>query len=278
MYTVIGFGGVGCRIAKCFDHYSQYNIICVDNSELDWKDKWVIRKESTPEDYENNFKAIPKRIKDKIKDDVVFVLSGSGSVSSAALRFLYQIRDKNVSILYVRPELDLLDQKQTMQERMVFSVLQEYTRSGIFRNIYLTSNAEIDSLIENASIKDYYPTINKLISTVFHMVMVFDHQIAEVSNFSDINESRRICTLGILDMQNETESMLFPITDPMDTRLYYGISKASLTEDQNLQRNIIKLIKDKNQELCKYSYGVYETQYETDFCYVKTYSSKVQEF
>ena len=136
MYTVIGFGGVGCRIAKCFDHYSQYNTICVDNSELDWKDKWVIGKESTPEDYENNFKTIPKRIKDKIKDDVVFVLSGSGSVSSGALRFLYQIRDKNVSILYVRPELDLLDQKQTMQERMVFSVLQEYTRSGIFRNIY----------------------------------------------------------------------------------------------------------------------------------------------
>ena len=278
MYTIIGFGGVGCRVAKCFDHYSQYNVICVDNSEIDWKDKWVVKKEPTPEDCEKNFKTIPKRIKDKIKDNVVFVLSGSSSISSGALRFLHQIKDKNISILYVRPELDLLDQAQTMQERLIFSVLQEYTRSGIFRNIYLTSNAEMDTLVENASIKDYYSTMNSLIATVFHMIMVFDHQVAEVSNFSDISESRRICTLGVLDMQSETESMLFPITDPMDTRLYYGISKVSLTEDQNLQRKIIKLIKDKNQELCKYSYGVYETQYESDFCYIKTYSSKVQEF
>ena len=68
------------------------------------------------------------------------------------------------------------------------------------------------------------------------------------------------------------------MTDVMDTRLYYGISKVSLEQDKNLQRNIIKLIKEKNQELCKYSYGVYQTQYESDFCYIKTYSSKVQEF
>ena len=46
------------------------------------------------------------------------------------------------------------------------------------------------------------------------------------------------------------------MTDVMDTRLYYGISKVSLEQDKNLQRNIIKLIKEKNQELCKYSYGV----------------------
>ena len=161
---------------------------------------------------------------------------------------------------------------------MVSSILQEYTRSGNFKNIYLTSNSQMDKMIVNASIKEYYPTMNNLIASVFHMIMVFDHQDAEVSNFSVINESRRVCTLGVLNMEDGSEGLFFPFTDTMDTRLYYGISKENLAEDQNLQRNIIKLIKDKNQELCKYSYGVYETQYESDFCYVKTYSSKVQEF
>jgi len=278
MYTVVGLGGVGCKVAKRFDSYPQYNIICIDDEKTGWTDQLVVKKQQTPEGYEESFKTIPKRIKDKIKDDVILVLSGSSMVSSIALRLLHQVRDRQVSILYVRPELDLLDEKQTMQEKVIFSVLQEYTRSGLFKNIFLTSNAEMDKLVENASIKEYYPTMNNLIASVFHMVMVFEHQDPEVSNFSDINETRRVCTLGILDMQNDTESLLFPMTDVMDTRLYYGISKASLAEDQSLQRNIIKLIKNKNQELCKYSYGVYETQYETDFCYIKTYSSKVQDF
>ncbi len=278
MYSVIGLGGVGCRIAKCFDTYEQYNVICVDDEQTDWKDKIVVKKQQTPEAYEENFKTIPKRIKDKIEDDVIFVLSGSSLVSSIALKFLYQIRSKNITILCVRPESDLLDETGTKQERMIFSIMQEYARSGLFKNIYLTNNSEMDTLIENASIKEYYPAMNNLIASVFHMVMVFDHQDPEVSNFSIINESRRVCTLGILDMQSGSESLFFPITDPMDTRLYYGISKESLAQDQNLQRDIIKLIKDKNEELCKYSYGVYETQYESDFCYIKTYSSKVQEF
>ena len=278
MYSVIGLGGVGCRVAKCFDKYPQYNVICVDDEPMEWKDKLVVKKQQTPEIYEEKFRTVPKRIKEKIKEDVIFVLSGSSMISAIALKFLYQIREKNITILCIRPESDLLDDTESMQERMIFSVLQEYARSGVFRNIYLTSNSEMDALIENASIKEYYPAMNNLIASIFHMVMVFDHQDPEVSNFSIINESRRVCTLGILDIQNGTESLLFPFTDPMDTRLYYGISQASLAEDQNLQRNIIKLIKEKNQELCKYSYGVYETQYESDFCYIKTYSSKVQEF
>jgi hypothetical protein len=278
MYSVIGLGGVGCRIAKQFDKYSQYNVICVDDEAVDWKDKLVVKKQQTPEDYEKSFKTVPKRIRDKIKDNVILVLSGSSLVASIALKFLYQIREKNITILCVRPESDLLDKTETMHERMIFSILQEYTRSGLFKNIFLTSNSEMDTMIENASIREYYPAINNLIVSIFHMIMVFDHQDPEVSNFSIINESRRVCTLGILDMQNGSESLLYPITDGMDTRLYYGISKSSLAEDQNLQRDIIKIIKDKNQELCKYSYGVYETQYETDFCYIKTYSSKVQEF
>jgi len=278
MYTVIGLGGVGCKVAQCFENYSQYNVVCVDDEPMDFKDKLVVKRQSTPEQYEESFKTIPKRIKDKIKQDVIFVLSGSSLVSSIALKFLHQIRDKTITVVCIRPEQDLLDETGSMHEKMVFSVLQEYARSGLFKNIYLTSNSEMDSMVEDASIKEYYPAINNLIASMFHMVMVFDHQDSEVSNFSIINESRRICTLGVLKIEDGSESLLFPMTDTMDARLYYGISEASLEQDRNLQRNIIKLIKEKNQEFCKYSYGVYQTQYESDFCYIKKYSSKVQEF
>ena len=117
MYTVIGLGGVGCRVAKCFDRYDQYNVVCVDDEAIDWKDKIVVKKQQTPEAYEESFKTVPKRIKDNIKDNVIFILSGSSMVSAVALKFLYQIRDKSITILCIRPEPDLLDSTESMQER-----------------------------------------------------------------------------------------------------------------------------------------------------------------
>tara|TARA_R110000787_G_scaffold124502_2_gene235492 strand:+ start:528 stop:1364 length:837 start_codon:yes stop_codon:yes gene_type:complete len=278
MYTVIGIGGVGCKVAKCFSAYGQYSILCVDDAPTGWKEQVLVPKQRRPEDYEESFKGLPKAKKDKIKDDVIVVLSGASLVSSISLRMLYQLRDKSITVLCIRPEKDLMDVTKSAQERVIFSVLQEYTRSGLFERIYLTSNSEIDKLVEDASIKEYYPAINKMIASVFHMIMVFDHQEAVVSNFSEINEARRVCTLGILNIEDGSETKFFSCDNIMDTRLYYGISKDTLNSDKNLQRNIIKLIKDKNEELCKYSYGVYETQYNWDFCYAKYFSSKVQDF
>lgn len=278
MYTVIGIGGVGCKVAKCFSAYGQYSILCVDDAPTGWKEQVLVPKQRRPEDYEESFKGLPKAKKDKIKDNVIVVLSGASLVSSISLRLLYQLRDKSITVLCIRPEKDLMDVTKSAQERVIFSVLQEYTRSGLFERIYLTSNSEIDKLVEDASIKEYYPAINKMIASVFHMIMVFDHQEAVVSNFSEINEARRVCTLGILNIEDGSETKFFSCDNIMDTRLYYGISKDTLNSDKNLQRNIIKLIKDKNEELCKYSYGVYETQYNWDFCYAKYFSSKVQDF
>jgi len=278
MYTVIGVGGVGCKVAKCFSAYGQYNILCVDDAPTGWKDQVLVPRQKRSEDYEESFKGLSKAKKDKIKDNVVVVLSGASLVSSISLRLLHQLRDKSITVLCIRPEKDLMDVTKSAQERVIFSVLQEYTRSGLFERIYLTSNSEIDKLVEDASIKEYYPAINKMIASVFHMIMVFDHQEAVVSNFSEINEARRVCTLGILNIEDGSETKFFSCDNIMDTRLYYGISKDTLNSDKNLQRNIIKLIKDKNEELCKYSYGVYETQYDWDFCYTKYFSSKVQDF
>jgi len=278
MYTVIGLGGVGCKVAKCFAQYTQYNVLCIDDEATGHEDEVIVGKQRTPEEYEDNFKNLTKAKKDKIKDNVIFVLSGASMVSSIALRLLEQVKDKNITILYIRPEKDLMDATEAAQEKVIYSVLQEYTRSGLFEKIYLTSNEQMDSLVEDASIKEYYPTMNQMIVSVFHMMMVFEHQDYVVSNFSEINEARRVCTLGILNMKDGMETRFFPIEDTMDAKLYYGISSDTLSSDKNLQRNIIKLIKNKNEELCKYSYGVYETQYNWDFCYTKYYSSKVQDF
>ena len=277
MYTVVGLGGIGCKIAKRFEDYSQYNVLYIDDDSGWAKEQVTLKKRNSPEEYENNYSSMRKTFLDKIKEDVIVVLSGASLVSAVSLRLLYQIRGKSITILYIQPEVDLLEDVKKKQEKVIRSVLQEYTRSGVFEKMYLVSNESVDALVQNASIKDYYPAINGLISSVFHMLMVFDHQESEVSSFSRVREARRVCTLGVLDLEKGIERSFFPMDNMMETRLYYGISNKSLNENRNLQRDIIKLIKEKNTELSKYSYGVYETQYEEDFCYFRSYTSKVQE-
>ncbi len=96
MYTVIGFGGVGCRVAKGFSAYSQYNVICIDDQDSECKDQIIVPKQDQPEEYEESFGALPRRIKTKIKDDVIVVVSGTSLITSAILKMLYQIRKKNI--------------------------------------------------------------------------------------------------------------------------------------------------------------------------------------
>tara|TARA_B100000963_G_scaffold360512_1_gene391672 strand:- start:1126 stop:1965 length:840 start_codon:yes stop_codon:yes gene_type:complete len=277
MYTVIGLGGVGCRVAKSFSKYPQYNVVCIDDQKTDWYCELVLQKQEKPEDYEESVSTIPNRIKEKVKDKVIVVVSGSSMVSSSILQLLYQVKDKSITILYVQTEIELLTEIKKKHERMVFSVLQEYARSGRFKEIILVSNSSIDNMIENASIKEYYPAINELISSTYHMIKVFENQNPVVTNFSNINVARRVASLGVMDMSTAMEKEFYSMSERMDVKLYYGICSESLKSNTKLQREIIDVIKSKNTDLCKYSYGVYETKYDHDFCCTKTFSSKVQQ-
>jgi len=278
MYTVIGIGGIGIEVAKNFSNFPQYNIIYVDDEKHNFADQHTMAKQKKPELYEEVFKSLKPALKKKVKDKVVCVLSGASAVSSITLKLLYGLRGKEISIIYIKPETDLLSDQKRMQDKTIFSILQEYTRSGLFEDMLLVANSSLDSLVEDASISDYYINMNSTVVNAFHMIKVFDNQSPEASNFSDILETRRIYSLGLLDQKSGKEKLFFPVDIPLNKRLYFGITEENINNDKNLLRNIIKLIKDKNEEFCKYSYGVYKTQYDSDFCYMKIYTSKVQDF
>ena len=109
MYTVIGVGGVGIKVAKNFEKFPQYNVVCLDDQDTGHEHQIVLEKQKKPELYEESFKRLPSPIKKVIKDKVICVVSGASLVSSVILRFLYELRDKQITIMYIRPETDLLN-------------------------------------------------------------------------------------------------------------------------------------------------------------------------
>ena len=137
---VVGLGKAGCNIARVFKKFPQYETYGIDvTTEADI----TIRKRATHEEYEKHFPSLKKKLKFS-KKEVTVIIGGSGAISGASLRLLEQLQDNNLSVIYIQPDLDLLSEVQTMQERIVKNVLQEYARSGLLEVIYLINNGLVE--------------------------------------------------------------------------------------------------------------------------------------
>ena len=134
--NIIGLGSAGCNIADEFEKYPQYKIFKIDVDIQGDNCYNVVNGLKSAEDYENyDFPKIKTFFKKLKKDESMFILGGSGKISCASLRILENIKKHTVSIIYIRPDLDLLTEMQLLREKVVFNVLQEYARSGVFKEM-----------------------------------------------------------------------------------------------------------------------------------------------
>ena len=273
--NIIGLGDCGCRIAKEFSKYPQYTSWCI-NTDGEWGENFLkIKKQKSHEDYEKK----PPRVKkffSGMKGDVLFVLGGSGTISGASLRILEQIKKNRISILYIKPDIELLSGVKKLQERVVYNVLQEYARSAVFERMYIVENTSVEDIAGEVPIIGYNDLINSIIVSNFHMINVFQNSKPVVSTSSDPIGHARISTIGMLDMKEKKENMFFSLDIPIEKCYYYGINEEKLRSDGKLLRNITDQVKEKTSDKVKVSYAIHSTSYKEDYVYVVFHSSKIQ--
>ena len=273
--NIIGLGDCGCRIAKEFSKYPQYTSWCI-NTDGEWGENFLkIKKQKSHEDYEKK----PLRVKkffSGMKGDVLFVLGGSGAISGASLRILEQIKKNRISILYIKPDIELLSGVKKLQERVVYNVLQEYARSAVFERMYIVENTSVEDIAGEVPIIGYNDLINSIIVSNFHMINVFQNSKPVVSTSSDPIGHARISTIGMLDMKEKKENMFFSLDIPIEKCYYYGINEEKLRSDGKLLRNITDQVKEKTSDKVKVSYAIHSTSYKEDYVYVVFHSSKIQ--
>jgi hypothetical protein len=275
MSTIIGLGKAGCNIAKELNAYPQYNVFCIDTEKDDFNKFKLIKKQKSFEDYEKNFPSVQKFL-NKSSAPYTIIIGGAGKISGAALRLLEQIKDKNISILYIKPEIDILSELAAKQERLVFHVLQQYTRSNLFDKMFVVSNSECEDILGDLSIKDYFKQINKLIATTYHMYNVFQNIEPLIQAHMEPFEACKISTFGIIDEQG-SEKMLYDLKFPREKHLYYSVTSDSLENDVSLMKNIKKQVRGKMTDKLKVSYSVYENSYSQNYIYSCTFASMIQE-
>jgi len=274
---VVGLGKAGCNVAKAFSKFPQYQTFGIDtNPEADI----TIRAKKSHEDYDASFPDLRKKLKFK-NEDVIVVVAGAGKISGGVLRLLEQIKNNRTTILYIEGDLSIMSEVQKKQERIVNNVLQEYARSGILEQMVLVSNAHLERSIGDMSIIGYYDTLNQAIVNIIHMINVFRHSEPVIGNFITPSEVTRICTVGVVDIENDDErrhkeKWFYPLTHVKDVVYYYGIGEDDLKNDGTLFRKISNFVKSRLDETKNVSYGVFKTGYEQKYCYCMRFTSMVQ--
>ena len=277
MISVIGIGNAASAIAKKFEKINNYDVYLINSKvKTNTTSQHKVKKFAAPEDYEAHIPDLRDFFKNVRPRVQVFVM-GSSMSSSYALGILEQIKDRNIELFYIKPDIELLTGIPKLLENTAFGVLQEYARSGLFTAITLLSNLELEKALGEVPIKTYYETLNESIFSAVHYLNYFEYSEPEIGQVSKPAEANRIRNIGILNMKKLEEKWLFDLDTPRELCYYICINEKKLATEGGLHKKIVEQLKDKPKNAFrKLSYAIYETEHE-DFGFCVAHTNVVQE-
>ena len=230
----------------------------------------------TPEEYEEGSTSFDELFSSMNDEEILFICVGSSPLTGVALRLLETIKDKKITILYVRPDLTLLSNKAVLQEKITFNVFQQYARSGLLNKIYLVDNTRLEEILGDIPITQYYDRLNELISDTLHMINVYKHTKPVIDNKLELPEISRIATFGLSE-KTGVDKFFFPLKFITNQVYYYAFNSESLEKDGKIFQNIKKQIKERIALNTKVSFGVYATEYKDNYVFCEAFTHMVQE-
>ena len=160
MISVIGIGNAASAIVEKFKTQKNYKVYQLGSDLEKTNHVYPLLTHSEPENYEANIPKLKNFFKGITNDVQVFVVGASYS-SNYTLGILEQIKDKSIEIFYIKPDTELLTGMPKLMENVLYGVLQEYARSGLFKNITVFSNLEMEKNMSDISIKNSSLTQNQ---------------------------------------------------------------------------------------------------------------------
>tara|TARA_R100000008_G_C3529197_1_gene138312 strand:+ start:19 stop:858 length:840 start_codon:yes stop_codon:yes gene_type:complete len=276
--SIVGIGNAASRIAEKFKQTRNYKVYVMnDQVERNSKYKFKLKSYESPEEYENNIPNVSKFF-DPTGDHIQIFIVGSSFSSNYSLGILQQLKDKKIDIFFVQPDSELMTGLPKLVDKVVFSVLQEYARSGLFNSITLLSNTLIEKTIGDIPIKKYYDMLNDSIFSTVHYINYFNHAEPEIGIVAKPLDINRIRTYGILNVKNLEEKWLFNLDMGRDICYYLCINKDRLENEGGLHKKIVDMLKEKPRNAFrKISYAIYETEYQ-DFGLCVAHTNAIQQY
>ena len=264
--NIIGLGKTGCVIAEKFSKYPQYKVFKLSIEEGN------IEEQTTPEEYESKTSHAPFTLDGPID----FILSGDEIVIASSLKILEGYKNHEIRIIYVRPSQRFTTGSQRATDKIVFNVLQEYTRSNKFLSFYVISYEMVAKMVGKIPIVGYYDKLNTVIADTIHMLNYLDHIEGSMDTFMDMPTTYCMKTIGLMDIDTGVENLFYDLDEVRDKRYYYSINEQQLNNDGDLFDSINQQVEESITDITKAMFGVYPSQYKENYCYVVYSSPHIQ--
>jgi len=269
---VVGVGTGGANVVAALSALDVYDCFAIDTFFEDKNpklDQIQIDKHESFKDYEEKTSL---DMSPKIGDNDVHVfLFGGGKTTGALLRILEKIKEKKISLHYVRPARNFLSSKQILRERVSYGILQEMARSAVFERITLY---DVDVILEKADVS-FLEKNNFVIKTIvdtFHMMNYVKNNEGIFSNTENPSEINRICSFGVVNPENGEEILYSPL-DSCREKCYYFIMNNDALQTPGLVEKINKQLK-RDDASC--SFKIVESQWDGSHVYVEAFTNVVQ--
>lgn len=272
MKSIVCLGHKACDIGELFEKSLQVKLIDIS---IEGDNCFSLSKQKTPEDYEKTVPQMNAFFND-ISDEILFITSSDTDTLSCSLKILEQIKDKNISIIYLRTDRSFLTSRGVMVDRVAFNVLQEYTRSGLFKNMFLIDEERMESFISESAVEDYYETYIKFVRDMI-LNYISTQGEAIIDNNIAPTEVERLATFAIYNLSNDDEIALYNMNLVNTKNYHFFLSDDTLKNDKKIMRSIKEKIKNKAIDSTRVSYTIRGTSAKTDYCFVVYYSKAISQ-
>lgn len=270
--NILGIGKIGSAIAEKFEIYPQYSVFKIAPNLKNDKNNFCLNEIANPEKYEDldinpNF---------DIASQLDVIMCGEDLMCAATLKILQNYKNCTIRIYYVKPSTKFLSEVQKLTDKVVYNVLQEYTRSKRFDSMYIFEQDMLSKTIGKAPLTQVKDKTYSYISYTIHMINFFDNAEPIMSNYQETPVTYCINTIGIMDFATGQENKLFSLDDIREKRYYYCINEEQLNSDNELFDLINGQIDSKIEENCSIMFGVYPSSHKVNYCYVIYKSPYIQ--
>ena len=266
---IVGLGQAGCNIAKLFKVHNQYHVELLDEDS-------GIKKKQTAEDYDSiTYKPRKKAIKEA-SEGILFVC-GSGKIAGASLRVLEGLKHVQMQVVYLYPDLQFSSKEEQLRHRAHSQILQEFSRSGLLREIMLIENKSLIGLVGHGTIYDYYNKANHYIYSAIHTLNYCKNVKAEFGKLHSPKQISRIMTLGYGLLEKNDEKLFFPLDNITETGYIININEEELTNDVSILPNVKAMAKESKVLGRETSFAIWSTEETESYYYTKHYTHFIQE-
>jgi hypothetical protein len=158
-----------------------------------------------------------------------------------------------------------------------FGVLQEYARCGSLEELILLDNKLLSDFVGYGTVLKYYDKINYYIYSLIHTLNYCKNVKPDFDSLHTKKNISRISTIGWGLFGESEEKMFFLLDNVTESCYIININKNELDNDITVMPSARAMIKDNKDQNIESSFGIWSTDEEQSYFYVRQYTHFIQE-